>query len=84
MSLGMEFNWAFLMLHDIIVEKMLYCFKENYLSFIYNKTEKRGGLRFLTGCTQGGGGGAFRCVLCATRGVGGGGGLKIRKKCVCN
>ena len=27
------------------------------------------------------GGGSFRCVLCATGGVGG---LKIRKKCVCN
>ena len=26
-------------------------------------------------------GGSFRCVLCATEGVGG---LKIRKKCVCN
>ena len=43
--------------------------------------EKGGGLRFFTGCTQEGGGGSFRCVLCATEGVGG---LKIRKKCVCN
>ena len=29
-----------------------------------------GGLRFFTGRTQEGGG-SFRCVLCATRGVGG-------------
>ena len=30
-----------------------------------------GGLKFLAGCTQGGGGGSFRCVLNATGGVGG-------------
>ena len=29
-----------------------------------------GGLRFLAGRTQEGGGGSFRCVLCATGGVG--------------
>ena len=38
-----------------------------------------GGPRFLVGCTQEGGGGSFKCVLCAT---GGWGGPKIGKKCV--
>ena len=32
--------------------------------------KRGGGLRFLTVCTQEGGG-SFRCVLCATGGVGG-------------
>ena len=41
---------------------------------------KGGGVRFLAGCTQEGGG-SFRCVLCATGGVGG---LKLGKNCVCN
>ena len=42
-------------------------------SFIHNKTGKKegGGLRFLTGRTQEGGGESLRCVLCATGGVGG-------------
>ena len=40
MSLGMEFNWTFLMLHDIIVEKLV---QEKYLSFVYNKTGKKQG-----------------------------------------
>ena len=38
--------------------------------------KKGGGVRFLAGCTQEGGG-SFRCVLCATGGVGG---SKIREK----
>ena len=61
------------MLHDIIVEKMLYCFQENYLSFIYNKTGKKrgGGSQILDWMYARGGGGSFRCVLCATWGVGG-------------
>ena len=42
---------------------------------------KRGGLRFLAGCTQEGGGVIQMRTLC-NRGEGGG--LKIGGKCVCN
>ena len=42
--------------------------------------KRGGGVSFLAGCMHEGGG-SFRCVLCATGGVGG---LKIRKKCVRN
>ena len=56
------------MLHDITSEK-----DNNYC--IENKQKiggkkRGGGLRFLAGRTQEGGG-SFRCLLCATGGVGG-------------
>ena len=71
------------MLHDIIVEKLV---QEKYLSFdllsiIRQVKKKRGGLRFLTGRTQRGGGG-HSDAYCVQQG--GWGGLKIGKKCVCN
>ena len=37
----------------------------------HGKKREGGGQRFMTGRTQEGGGGSFRCVLCATGGVGG-------------
>ena len=63
------------MLHDIIVEKINLVFKRNIYNSSIIRQEKKvgGGLRFLTGCTQEGGG-SFRCVLCAT------GGSKNREK----
>ena len=62
------------MLHDIIVEKLV---QEKYLSFVYNKTgiKKGGGSQILDWTYAKGGGGSLRCVLCATRGLGG---TKIR------
>ena len=72
------------MLHDItsgkdnIVKKK----RRNFVDLNEKgRREIKGGLRFLAGCMEEGGG-SFRCALCATGGVGGG--LKIRKKCVYN
>ena len=71
------------MLLDIIVEKMYFVFKRNiYLSSIIRQEKKGGGVRFLTGRMQEGGGVIQMRTVC-NRG-GGGVGLKIGKKCVCN
>ena len=71
MSLGMEFNWTFSMLLDIIVEKMYFVFKRNiYLSSIIRQEKKGGGVRFLTGRTQEGGGVIQMRTVC-NRGGGG-------------
>ena len=55
---------------DYSVKRCHFVFKRNvYLSSIRRQGKKKGGgLRFLTGHTQEGGG-SFRCVLGATRGV---------------
>ena len=57
--------------------------RNNYLSSIIRQGKKVGGdLRFVTGRTQEGGG-VFQMRTVCNRG-GGGGGLTIGKKCVCN
>ena len=64
----MEFNWAFLMLHDIIVENVILFSRE--ISSIYDKKKKGGGLRFLTGRMQEGGGGIQMRTVCNSGGGG--------------
>ena len=55
------------MLHDITSGK-----DDNYcIEYKRKVRKKRGVLRFLAVRTQEGGGGSFRCVLCATGGMGG-------------
>ena len=60
MSLGMEFNWAVLMLHDIIVEKLV---EEKYLSFnllsIIRQVKKEGGGSQILDWTYAKGGGGI-------------------------
>ena len=74
----MEFNWAFLMLHDIIVENVILFSRE--ISSIYDKKKKGGGSQILDWTyARGGGHSDAYCVQQWGRG-----GLKIRKNCVCN
>ena len=59
---------------DYSVKRCLFVFKRNvYLSSMHNKTgeKKGGGSQILDWTYARGGGGSFRCVLGATRGVGG-------------
>ena len=66
MSLGMEFNSTFLMLHEIIVEKLV---QEKYLSFVYNKTgKKKGGSQILDWTYAKGGGGVIKMRTACNRG----------------
>ena len=84
MSLGMEFNWTFLILHDIIVEKMYFSFQEKYLSFILSmiRQERKWGVSDSLLDVRKRGGGGPSDAYCVQQG--GWGGLKNGKKCVCN
>ena len=64
-------NWTILMLHDFHLD----------LNGKRRQEKNGGGPQILDWMYAGEGGGSFKCVLCATGGVGG---SKIRKKCVCN
>ena len=73
------------MLLDIIVEKMYFVFKRNiYLSSIIRQENKRGGGCQILDWTYARGGGVIQMRTVCNRGGGGGVGLKIGKKCVCN